>query len=272
MTRVPTRVSFVIPTRDAARTLGSCLASVRAQDHDDCEIVVVDNGSTDATAAIARLYTDNVIGLGPERSAQRNAGARIATGAVLVFGDADMRFEPAVARHVLEHLGPTGDEAVGAVVIPELAFGSGFWARCRVLEKQLYLGDPAVEAARGFRARDFLAVGGYDESFTGGEDWDLPDRVLALGGVLARTSSRVWHDEGRIALRSTFQKKRYYGRGLATYLSMPNRRGLSRSVLRKPALLARRPGVTTGLALLKAVEVSGAAIGLLEARTSPGPR
>ncbi|MCZ7527333.1 MAG: glycosyltransferase [Acidimicrobiia bacterium] len=274
-TRVAGRVGFVVPTRNSARTIAACLASLRAQEHPDCEIVVVDNHSDDRTREIAATYADEVVVSGPERSAQRNHGARISSGSILVFVDADMRFEPGVAGDVVRLLGPGGDERVGAVVVPEHAFGEGFWARCRVLEKELYLGDPAVEAARAFRAGDFEAAGGYDESLTGGEDWELPDRVIAGGRILGRTESRVWHDEGRIRLRSQFSKKRYYGRGVAAYLSRSgngaHRPLVRRSLLRRPLRLARRPHVTAGLAVLKAVELSGIASGVLEARRRRSP-
>ena len=261
------RVTFVVPTRNAARTLRACLESIRRQDHPDVELVVVDNSSTDQTVEIARDIADVVATGGPERSAQRNQGAALATGSVLVFADADMVFEPSVARDAFRLLGAGSDPGVGAVVIPELAFGTGFWARCRVLEKELYLGDPAVEAARAVRADDFARTGGYDESLVGPEDWDLADRVVAVGARrLDRTAGRVWHDEGRIALRAAFRKKRYYGRGVAVYLEQPNRRRLPRRALNEPLRIARRPHLAAGLAVLKFVELSGIATGVVDTR------
>ncbi len=263
--RVRDRVSFIVPTRNAARTLRACLASIRDQDHPDVEIVVVDNCSDDATLAIASEFADVAVTHGPERCAQRNIGATLATGALLVFADADMVFEPGIARQVHDLLGPSGSPDVAAVVLPERAFGSGFWARCRRLEKDLYLGDAAVEAARGVRAEEFIAVGGYDERFVGGEDWDLADR-LARGRRIACTDALVWHDEGHVELRAAFRKKRYYGRGVAAYLETPTRRALPRRVLRQPWRLVRNPAIGAGLAVLKTVELSGIALGVADAR------
>lgn len=108
---------------------------------------------------------------------------------------------------------------VGAVIIPERSFGEGFFASCRVLEKSLYVGDADVEAPRAFRREVFDATGGWDETLTAAEDWDLADRTKALG-VVDRIDSLIWHDEGRIQLHvNAYSKKQYYGRWVAEYLS-----------------------------------------------------
>lgn len=262
---VPT-VSFVVPTRNSARTIAACLDSIRRQRSVSVEVIVVDNRSTDATRSLAAARADRVVDHGPERSAQRNEGARLGRGPVLVFVDSDMVLEPGVAAEAAELL--AADPRIGAAVIPERSFGEGFWARCRVLEKEIYLGDAGVEAARVFRREAFDAVGGFDETLTGPEDFELPDRVLRAGWELGRTRSQVWHDEGRVDLGELFAKKRYYGRGLSHYLrgtsSRPRlRRG---SLVTLSSTLARRPLVSAGLAALKTVDAAGLVTGVIEAR------
>lgn len=260
-------VSFVIPTRDAARTIDACLRSLREQTAASVEIVVVDNGSADDTVARASRYADRVLRAGPERSAQRNAGARAANGDVLVFVDADMVLEPGVARACVDML--AADPTLGALVVPERSFGRGFLARCRALEKQLYFGDERVEAARAFRRTGFERVGGYDESIVAFEDWDLADRVRSSGHRVGRITDGIWHDDGRVSVVAQFRKKRYYGRRSGTYLAMrgsSRRRRLARtSLLARPGALARRPVHALGLAFLKTAECSGLALGALQA-------
>ena len=51
-------------------------------------------------------------------------------------------------------------------IIPEQTFGDGFWTKCRVLEKSLYVGNESVEAARAFRREVFDGVGGWNENLT----------------------------------------------------------------------------------------------------------
>jgi glycosyltransferase involved in cell wall biosynthesis len=90
-------VTVVVPARDAAPTIGAALAGLGAQRRAADEVIVVDDGSADATAAIAEaspvvtrvVRTD---GAGP--GAARNAGAAVATGDVLAFTDADCVPQP----------------------------------------------------------------------------------------------------------------------------------------------------------------------------------
>jgi len=260
-------VSFVVPTKNAARTIDACLQSLGAQDHPHVEIIVVDNCSTDDSFAIATRRADLVARHGPERCAQRNYGARQARGAILVFADADMVLEPSVARECLEAL--TVDPGAGGAVLPEFSFGIGHFARCRALEKRLYVGDPRVEAARAFRRDAFDAVGGYDITLNAFEDWDLTDRVQAAGWHITRTYSRVWHDDGVVSPRRQFHKKHYYGSQGSGYLHRKpsHRRSLLRSSLwSHPRQLLAQPGLVPGLLWLKICEAGGVATGALAQR------
>jgi glycosyltransferase involved in cell wall biosynthesis len=267
VTRDPV-ISFVVPTLNAGPTINACLESLRAQTYPAVEIVVVDNGSTDDTLAIATRLATVTATFGPERCAQRNHGARIASGEILVFVDADMVLEPQIAAECAELF--AGDERIGACVLPERSFGAGYFARCRVLEKELYLGDDRVEAARAFRRHSFAMVDGFDESMNAFEDWDLHDRVRDRGWNLGRIAATVWHNDGVVSPRRQFKKKLYYGRQSGRYLASrdtPRRRSLVRNgLLRHRHLWLRRPHLALGLAWLKACEFGGIAIGSVLAR------
>lgn len=268
MNPVPGRISFVVPTKNSARTMESCLSSLRHQSYPDVEVIVVDNKSTDATLEIAERYCDIVETKGPERSAQRNHGAAVATGDVVVFIDSDMTLEPSIASDIASAF--ASDPKLGALIIPERSFGDGYFAQCRVLEKSLYVGDDGVEAARAFTRTAWDRIGGWNEELTAAEDWDLADRTRDAGVQVGRIWSYIWHDEGRIELRETFKKKRYYGQWIAAYLKSHGDEGQSKltrtALFNQPGLLARDPGHAAGMFVMKAVEAAGLLAGMRDAK------
>jgi len=85
-------ISVIIPVKDGGQVIRECLQAVASQRglDDDYEVIVVDDGSTDATAEIAREYGVRVISQpNAGAAAARNTGARAARGEILAFTDAD---------------------------------------------------------------------------------------------------------------------------------------------------------------------------------------
>lgn len=243
-------VTVVVPTRNAARTLVACLKSLRAQTY-PCRIVVVDNGSTDGTSEIAERWADVVLEAGPERSAQRNFGARTHPADFLGFIDADMVLERSVVQEAVALL----RDGAGSVIIPERTVGTGFWVEVRAFERSFYIGSDAIEAPRFFRREVFERAGGFDEELTGAEDWDLGQTVRRLAPV-ARTAATIAHDEGSLSYLAACRKKAHYAIGVRRYLAKRGARALldasRRPWLSRPWKLASRRGL--GLLALKAGE------------------
>jgi glycosyltransferase involved in cell wall biosynthesis len=256
-------VSVVVPTRNSARTIAACLQSVRGQTYRPLELIVVDNDSADDTPAIARLLADRVATVGPERSTQRNYGARMATGDHLLFVDSDMLLDPTVVAECAE------EAAQGAemVVIPETSFGIGFWASCKALERSCYVEDDVIEAARFFSRTVFDRVQGFDDDLYGAEDWDLHERARRTGARLARTRAMIRHDEGPLRLRRLAAKKFYYGRAMPAYVRKhPQlaRRQLwpvRGAFVRNWPRLAAEPTAAAGLVVMKVCEYTAGAAG-----------
>jgi glycosyltransferase involved in cell wall biosynthesis len=261
-------VTVVVPTRNSARTLDACLASIRAQKYGGIQLVVVDNGSSDGTQKIARRFADDVVEAGPERSAQRNVGARRGHGSHVFFVDSDMVLERDVVAECVD-LASAGAEAV---VIPERSFGRGFWARCKALERSCYVGDSSIEAARFFSRSVFDAVGGYDETLTAAEDWDLHERVRRTGATIGRTRGYIDHDEGDLRLRELLAKKFRYGTTIHAYrvkhpeLARAQLRLARPAFLRHGRSLAREPVTALGMVFMKTAEIGAGAAGLVAAR------
>jgi glycosyltransferase involved in cell wall biosynthesis len=260
-------VSVIVPTRNSARTLEACLTSVRSQSYRPVELIVIDNGSSDGSLEIARQNADVLEQRGPERSAQRNRGAQVAHGDYLLFIDSDMTLSDDVVGDCVKAIAQSG---APAVVIPEVSFGEGFLARCRALERSCYAGDNDIEAARFFTRRAFEASGGFDESLTGPEDWDLSQRV-ARGNRLPRTASHILHDEGKLRLGTVLAKKRYYAMSSRRYWRKHRRATLSQAnLILRPAFLRnwrrliRHPVLTVGFLSLKSLEAAAGLSGVIE--------
>jgi len=95
------KFSIIIPARNEEGYLARTLKSVEEQDYPNYETIVVANGCTDNTAAVAARYADKVYSLRqPGVSRARNFGAARAKGDVLVFLDADTFLGPGVLQEI----------------------------------------------------------------------------------------------------------------------------------------------------------------------------
>jgi glycosyltransferase involved in cell wall biosynthesis len=205
--RIKGRVSLIVTTRNEAGDIGNCLESLLRQDYPDTEVILIDNASSDGTPDIARSLGIRVENRGPERSAQRNHGFTCSSGEFVCFLDADMIAPPNMTTECVECL---SDRDTGAVVIPEVSFGDGFWTECKILERSCYEPGECVEAARFFPASVIEALGGFDKALTGLEDLDLHQRCLERWKI-AYSRTPIRHHEGRIQFFDQLRKKFRYG-------------------------------------------------------------
>jgi len=260
-------VSAVITTRNEEGVIEDLLKSLKSQTYKNLEIILVDNYSTDKTCEIARKYTKHVYTKSPERSAQRNYGVEKSKGEYVLILDADMQLEPEVIK---EAVNLTKDKTVGGVIIPERSFGKGFWTQFKVFEREFYVGEDSIEAARFFRKDLFNKFDGYDLTITGPEDWDLPLRMKKSGVKMARTKSFILHNERVFNPWKSAKKKFYYASGASIYLRrhpdvvLSHGNLLFRNVfIKKWKRLVTHPFLTLGMFFVRALEMSGAGLGFL---------
>jgi rSAM/selenodomain-associated transferase 2 len=95
------RVSIVIPALNEAAGIGATLDALQALRVRGVELVLVDGGSSDSTAALSRPWVDQLVRTDKGRALQMNAGAAVARGDVLVFLHADTRLPPLADALVL---------------------------------------------------------------------------------------------------------------------------------------------------------------------------
>lgn len=215
-------VSVIIITKNEERVIRGLLLSINNQSYRKLEIILVDNNSSDNTKEIAKSLRVRVLNCGPERSAQRNYGAKISKGYYLLFLDADMTLSKKVIEECMKVMAT--NNKIGAVTIPETSNASNFWEKVKAFERSLYNihGDPITDAARFFRKDIFIKVGGYDETITGPEDWDLPETIRKKGFKIGRIEEKIYHQERIPSISSLAKKKFCYALPAYKYLSKHN--------------------------------------------------
>lgn len=261
-------ISVVITTKNEQEVIRDLLESIKNQTYKNWEIVLVDNNSTDATCTIAARYTKKVYKKGPERSAQRNYGVEKSGGEIVMILDADQQLALSTLQEVVNEFKKDSD--FGALVLPERSFGRGFWTQFKVFEREFYVGEDNIEAARVFKKDLFKKFGGYDLSITGPEDWDLPLRMRKSGVKIGRTKSLILHNEKIFNPWKSARKKFYYASSASVYLKRHPDVALSHGNLlfrnvffKKWKKLVTHPYLAIGMLLVRTLEASGAIAGVL---------
>ncbi len=197
-------LSVIVPVRNDPAHLSVCLAGIRASSYADHEVIVVDDASTDASAAVASESGARLLRLerqsGP--AVARNRGADVARGEVLLFVDADVSVHPETLAEVVAGFG--SDSSVAALfgsydrrpLMPQFVSqyknllhhfvhqhgrkqASTFWAGCGAIKRSV-----------------FLEIGGFDAGYGRPciEDIELGVRLLRSGHeIILRKSVQATH-------------------------------------------------------------------------------
>lgn len=243
------RFSVVIPTYNRRRFVVKAIDSVLNQTCRDCEIIVVDDGSTDGTAAMLEPYCQAITLLRQENagvSVARNAGIRATTGEWIAFLDSDDEWTPEYLATQLRHIGEH-PEAVAHItnamnLFPDREPNNHFSgigileefsnASCMVLQRPFHY---IVSRTHWFlqsmvvRRDVLLEAGLLDPELSIAEDMDLVGR-LALRGPFTLCSDVLVHIHRRVEelenLAAQFVKKgvvsrQAFGRVFQRFLEQP---------------------------------------------------
>jgi glycosyltransferase involved in cell wall biosynthesis len=188
------KISVIIPAHNEEDYLAATLDALNRQDYPNCEIVVVANGCTDRTVEVAqekcqRLVTLEAKGLG----VSRNLGARMATGDLLVFLDADTILEPHALRIIAEEFTArhAGGTLKGQPDSNRFAYRVIYGLKNFIHRFVVRNGSSGVIICW---KKQFASVGGFDERLELRENSELIRRLKRFGsykyiGTAAATTS-----------------------------------------------------------------------------------
>jgi len=212
-------ISIIIPAYNAAQTLPACLAALQAQTHPPDEIIVVDDGSRDQTAQVARAYGVQLLEQphqGP--AAARNLGIRQARGDIILLTDADCEPEP---TWVAEIMRPFADPRVAGVKgsyrthqrerVARLA-QCEFEERYDLLERLATI-DFIDTYAAAFRLTTLREMGGFDPAFPQAvsEDVEFSYRLAHAGYRLVFNRQAVVYHRHPSTWRAYLRRKMRFG-------------------------------------------------------------
>jgi glycosyltransferase involved in cell wall biosynthesis len=188
-------VTAVIPVFNGADYLESAIRSVLAQTRRVAECIVVDDGSTDATADVAQRFASEVTYVRqPARggvSAARNRGAALASAELIAFLDHDDEWDAAKLERQLQLFAdPAVTLAVCALRVVDAAGTELEIKRLGATDglvngMLMFDGTPTLSCSSSgvVRRERFLELGGFDEGLSMSADWDLLLRMLLEGKV-----------------------------------------------------------------------------------------
>jgi cellulose synthase/poly-beta-1,6-N-acetylglucosamine synthase-like glycosyltransferase len=201
-------ISIIIPAFNEEKNIGRCLDGLRNQIdvHDDSEVIVIDDGSTDATREIAKAHGARVLAQPNQgAAAARNFGARQANGEIILFTDADCVPDP---KWVAAMLAPFAESDVVGVGGMKKTRQTEFMPRFIQLEfdyrydrvrTHRYI-DFIDSGTAAYRRDIFLENNGFDTLLADAEDVELSFRLSQQGFKMAFAPAAIVYREHQTSL------------------------------------------------------------------------
>jgi len=217
------KISVVVCSYNGSQTIRDCFEALLKVDYPNFEVVVVNDGSTDATAQIAGEYPFRLINTPNQGlSNARNIGMRTATGEIVAYIDDDAYPDRQWLQYLAHAFMTTNYAGIGGPNLPPP--GDGLVAECVANAPggpiHVLLTDDIAEHIPGcnmaFRRDVLLEVGGCDRQYrTAGDDVDLCWRIQEAGYKIGfHPSAIVWHHR-RNSVKMYWQQQKGYGKAEA---------------------------------------------------------
>jgi glycosyltransferase involved in cell wall biosynthesis len=229
-------IAVIIPTYNRADTVVRAVASALAQTHQDVEVLVVDDGSSDNTLALLDTISDRRLRIlhhayNRGAAAARNTGIAGADSRYIAWLDSDDAWYPHKLEFQLDRLrSAPSAEAVSchAVQLHLLDHGvdcvrtpahSECWQRGLLLNCDLSPGSTLLA-----RRDAFEITGPLDETLPRFEDWDWLLRYASLGGSIAllpAVLAEIWNRRGRLGRQHEHSARRFIAKHSELYAALP---------------------------------------------------
>ena len=271
MSRKP-QVTIIICTYNAWYLLKDLIESIQKQTYRDWKVIINDDDRSKDNLRV-ELKTNfpklkcQVLNQNESLGQARNAASMIVQSKYLVHLDADFQLDESVIEECV-NLCERGD--ADALIIPEKVIGDGFWTKCRAFEKELYCDDNMMESPRFFNTKKYKSIGGHDPELAMSEDKDVDLRFRKAGYKVSRCKSIILHNERRISLFNTFQRKFFWAQSVIPFIGKHPEHSIKQgNVLFRPAFIRNwyrlllHPIQTIGMFLLKLTEASAFFFGIL---------
>lgn len=217
------KVSIIIPAHNEEDVIRKCIDAVLNDTYPDKEIIVVNDGSSDMTPCIIHSYIDKikVIDYHKPHSAAfaRNAGAKIATGEMLVFIDADVIISDGFISRVASDYAQYNFKFSGINVKPlyDNVISQAFALEKSKMPQMDHVGfvsGPDIPCnAFIFKADFFRQIGGFDDRIFYFEDGLLTKKCLESDKMFVDPELVVYHQEPD-TLEETWRMGKYKGKGM----------------------------------------------------------
>jgi GT2 family glycosyltransferase len=217
------KISVVVAAYNAEATLGACLASLARLDYPDYEVIVVDDGSTDRTAEVARAADVKVLACEHRGlAAARNSGIEAAGSEIVAFIDADAVADRDWLYHLAETIDRRGAAAAGGPNFPPAANSAvtAAIAGAPGQPREVRGSDDSLAQLCGCNMAIVKAqleeIGGFDPVFTAaGDDVDISWRLLRSGETIAYAPAAVVVHDRRASIGAYLAQQIGYGAGEA---------------------------------------------------------
>jgi GT2 family glycosyltransferase len=216
-------ISVVVCSYNGSATIRECLEGLSRLEYRNVEVIVIDDGSTDGTAEIAREFDVRLVSTENRGlSAARNLGLELASGEIVAYLDDDAYPDPHWLHYLAQAFRTSEFAAVGGPNLPPAGddFVAEAVANAPGGPMHVLLSDREAEHIPGcnmaFRTEALRSLGGFDPQFrTAGDDVDICWRIQASGGKVGfHPAALVWHHR-RKTVRAYWKQQTGYGKAEA---------------------------------------------------------